>query len=88
MYLISDGVRVQGPDVFNTILGYLFGAAASHSLVSIAKYTIGRLRPHFFDICQPDYESIDCGTFKHPHFITDYTCQGNQDLFKVKLPKT
>lgn len=73
--------RNQEEDFINMCLGFLFGAAASHSLVTIAKYTIGRLRPHFLDVCQPDYLAIDCGTQQHPIYVTNYTCLGNQDLF-------
>jgi phosphatidate phosphatase len=36
---------------------FLFGAACSQFLTDVAKYSIGRLRPHFWDICKPD---VDC----------------------------
>lgn len=65
-------------------MGYIFGAAASHSLVTIAKFTVGRLRPHFFDVCRPKFEALDCGTDTHPKFITDYECKGNLDYFQVR----
>ena len=44
------------PNVINMVLGYLFGATASISLVTMAKFTVGRLRPHFLEVCQPDLE--------------------------------
>ena len=37
-----------------TIVGYLFGVAISQLLTDICKYNVGRLRPHFLDLCQPD----------------------------------
>jgi len=36
-----------------TIVGYLFGVAISQLLTDICKYNVGRLRPHFLDLCQP-----------------------------------
>lgn len=36
-----------------------FGAACSQLTTDIAKYTIGRLRPHFFDVCKPDINCND-----------------------------
>ena len=62
-------------ETFKIVIGYLFGAAASVSLVGIAKFTIGRLRPHFLDVCQPDFSQIDCGTADHPIFVTEYHCK-------------
>ena len=37
-----------------TIVGYLFGVAISQLLTDICKYNVGRLRPHFLDLCQPN----------------------------------
>lgn len=63
------------------IVGFLFGAGCAQTLTEVCKYTIGRFRPHFFDVCRPDWSSIDCGTDMHPKFITNYTCLGNAELF-------
>ncbi len=80
-------LRIPGPDIINVLLGFIFGAVASHSLVTIAKFGIGRLRPHFMDVCRPDFSKIDCGTPMHPSFVTNYTCLGNVDFFKVSESK-
>lgn len=37
-------------NAYNHIGIFGFGAASCQLLVDIAKYTIGRLRPHFFDV--------------------------------------
>ncbi len=77
-YQFSSGGRTGTKSkALEILIGYLFGAAVSSSLVAIAKFTIGRLRPHFLDVCQPDFEAIDCGTPSHPIFVTDYVCKGN-----------
>uniref|UniRef100_A0A3B4WT60 Phospholipid phosphatase 1 n=1 Tax=Seriola lalandi dorsalis TaxID=1841481 RepID=A0A3B4WT60_SERLL len=46
--------------VYKAIGTFLFGAAMSQSLTDIAKYSIGRLRPHFLDVCKPDWKHINC----------------------------
>ncbi|KAK3868341.1 hypothetical protein Pcinc_026259 [Petrolisthes cinctipes] len=45
---------------YSTIGTFLFGCACSQLLTDVAKYSIGRLRPHFLDICQPDWSQINC----------------------------
>ncbi|CAG9800893.1 unnamed protein product [Chironomus riparius] len=57
---------------------FLFGAACSQMTTDIAKYTIGRLRPHFFDVCKPaflDGTPINCTDPKNFFtYITEFTC--------------
>ena len=57
----SGGISNKVPDVVNGIIGYLFGACATYSLITVAKFTVGRLRPHFLDICRPKFEKLLCG---------------------------
>lgn len=57
------------------IIGYLFGAAAGHLIVDVCKYTVGRLRPHFFALCQPHYEDLTSNLSSFPIYVTNYTCQ-------------
>lgn len=68
--------------VYALTVGYLFGTASCQTLTDLAKYTIGRLRPHFFDVCRPTYDSDLCGTELHPLYVTNYTCLGNPSLFQ------
>ncbi|XP_072310831.1 phospholipid phosphatase 1 isoform X1 [Eucyclogobius newberryi] len=60
--------------IYKAVGTFIFGAAMSQSLTDIAKYSIGRLRPHFLDICKPDWSLIDCTTGA---YINDYTCTGD-----------
>lgn len=64
--------------VYKAVGTFLFGAAASQSLTDIAKYSVGRLRPHFLDICDPDWAKINCSD----GYIENYVCRG--DAQKVK----
>ena len=60
--------------VYKAIGTFLFGAAMSQSLTDIAKYSIGRLRPHFLDVCRPNWELINCSSGA---YIEDFTCTGD-----------
>ncbi|XP_030559970.1 putative phosphatidate phosphatase isoform X1 [Drosophila novamexicana] len=57
---------------------FAFGAAVSQLTTDIAKYSIGRLRPHFIAVCQPlmpDGSNCDNAT-NVGKYITDFKCQG------------
>ncbi|KAI6183031.1 hypothetical protein M3Y97_00444600 [Aphelenchoides bicaudatus] len=41
------------------------------TLTTATKYPVGRLRPHFIDICKPDIGYTSCNTTE---YITNYTC--------------
>ena len=84
--IFAESSTTLESETVGIIIGYLFGAAASVSLVGIAKSTIGRLRPHFLDVCKPDFSQIECGTFQRPNYITEYHCLGNEELFPSKVP--
>lgn len=60
--------------VYKAIGTFVFGAAMSQSLTDIAKYSIGRLRPHFLDVCRPDWSKINC---TGGNYIEDFVCTGN-----------
>ena len=62
--------------IINAILIYAMGAMATLLITEIGKHTIGRPRPHFFDICQPKWEQLEC-------FEKKFDKVGNQ----VMLPK-
>uniref|UniRef100_A0A673U0Y1 Phospholipid phosphatase 1 n=1 Tax=Suricata suricatta TaxID=37032 RepID=A0A673U0Y1_SURSU len=64
--------------IYKAIGTFLFGAAASQSLTDIAKYSIGRLRPHFLDVCDPDWSKINCSA----GYIENYICRGNAQKVK------
>uniref|UniRef100_A0A0N5AG71 AcidPPc domain-containing protein n=1 Tax=Syphacia muris TaxID=451379 RepID=A0A0N5AG71_9BILA len=62
-------------------LGYfLLGVIFNQLLVDIAKYTIGRHRPHFIDICRPMKDGVDFATScpADHRYITDFNCTGNR----------
>ncbi|XP_062290212.1 phospholipid phosphatase 1 isoform X2 [Scomber scombrus] len=60
--------------VYKAVGTFLFGAAMSQSLTDIAKYSIGRLRPHFLDVCKPDWKFINCSSGA---YNDEFTCTGD-----------
>ncbi|KAJ0067940.1 hypothetical protein NL108_011732, partial [Boleophthalmus pectinirostris] len=70
------GMRYVGC-VYKAVGSYVFGAAASQSLTDIAKYSIGRLRPHFLAVCNPSWDKINCSA---GGYIENFTCNGEPFL--------
>lgn len=46
-------------------------------MVNIAKYTIGRHRPHFMDVCRPNKGYENCAN--DHKYITDFNCTTGND---------
>ncbi|CAL4108246.1 unnamed protein product [Meganyctiphanes norvegica] len=61
--------------IFTSIGYFLFGCGCIQTITDIAKYNIGRLRPHFHAVCQTDWNSIqtNCSSL-HPVYIYPIPC--------------
>ncbi|KAI0989150.1 hypothetical protein GJ496_003951, partial [Pomphorhynchus laevis] len=79
-------------DIFHSICLFGLGIGTTFLLTEVGKRSYGRLRPHFFDVCKPDWSNIRCfdrvilGDDKPmliPRFISDYKCLGS-DHAKIK----
>jgi phosphatidate phosphatase len=58
-------------------IGYFcFGAALCQVLTDIGKYSIGRLRPHFISVCQPDWTIVNC-THRGHDYVFPAHCTGD-----------
>uniref|UniRef100_A0A914ZRD1 Phosphatidic acid phosphatase type 2/haloperoxidase domain-containing protein n=1 Tax=Parascaris univalens TaxID=6257 RepID=A0A914ZRD1_PARUN len=56
-------------------LGYfLLGVVFNQLMVDIAKYTIGRHRPHFIDVCKP--KGFETCPINQHQYIVDFECTG------------
>lgn len=66
--------------IYKRIGVFLFGACMSQLTTDIAKYSIGRLRPHFLSVCQPN---VNC-SLEDPHaYIVEFVCLGrNQNAIR------
>ncbi|XP_038059199.1 phospholipid phosphatase 1-like isoform X1 [Patiria miniata] len=56
---------------------FFFGLCVTLAVYDISKNVIGRLRPHFFDICQPNFDSFNCTEGLRPLYVEDYECTGD-----------
>ncbi|XP_030017004.1 phospholipid phosphatase 3-like isoform X2 [Sphaeramia orbicularis] len=77
IYFLHEGSKsfVGNPYIsalYKQVGVFIFGCAISQSFTDIAKVSVGRLRPHFLDVCKPDFSTINCSL----GYITDYQCQG------------
>ena len=64
-------------NIFFIYVGYLFGTVVTQCLTDVTKYSVGRQRPHFFAVCNPDFGKIECGTETEPIYVREYVCRGN-----------
>ena len=39
---------------------FLAGGSGTILITEVLKLVSGRLRPHYFDVCEPDYRKINC----------------------------
>ncbi|KAM6342866.1 phospholipid phosphatase 3 [Alca torda] len=68
---------IQNPYVaalYKQVGCFVFGCAISQSFTDIAKVSVGRLRPHFLEVCDLDFSTINCGKGV---YIQNYTCRGS-----------
>ncbi|KAM8850409.1 phospholipid phosphatase 3-like isoform 4-T4 [Spinachia spinachia] len=77
IYFLNEGSKsfVVNPYVsalYKQVGVFIFGCAVSQSFTDIAKVSVGRMRPHFLDVCKPDFSTINCSL----GYITNYQCQG------------
>ncbi|XP_055316381.1 putative phosphatidate phosphatase [Sitodiplosis mosellana] len=58
---------------------FAFGAALNTLTTDIAKYSIGRLRPHFFDVCKPILlDGTNCSDdINRGRYIENFKCLGD-----------
>ncbi|XP_014671072.1 PREDICTED: putative phosphatidate phosphatase [Priapulus caudatus] len=61
---------------YKFIGAFLFGAAVSQTTTDIAKYMVGRLRPHWFDVCKPDFTKLECIKDGIMQYIDADVCTG------------
>ncbi|NXP03603.1 PLPP2 phosphatase, partial [Thinocorus orbignyianus] len=59
--------------LYKVVGTFLFGGAISQSLTDLAKYMIGRLRPNFLAVCNPDWSKVNCSIYVQ----LENVCQGD-----------
>jgi len=58
-------------EVYRAVGYFLIGVCANQFFTDIGKHTVGRLRPHFWDLCRPN---VTCTTDNMNDYISDYKC--------------
>ena len=69
------------------ILVYMLGMGITMFITDIGKYAVGRLRPHFLDVCKPDWTKLNCtnsdGSARY--FVGNEFCTNNKkDTWRFK----
>ncbi|KPM06391.1 phosphatidate phosphatase-like protein [Sarcoptes scabiei] len=68
--------------IYLTLVPFAFACLTSQLITDIAKYSIGRLRPHFIDVCRPRVNGEIIDRFSHcklspEEYITEFECTRN-----------
>lgn len=70
--------------LYKVVGTFLFGGAVSQSLTDLAKYMIGRLRPNFLAVCDPDWTKVNCSIYMQ----LDNVCRGNsRNITESRCPR-
>lgn len=76
----SQSIRVIAKHCTQHINVYMFGLGTTFIITQLGKLTIGRLRPYFFAVCQPQMsDGTTClDAVNHNRYIEDYKCMGTE----------
>ncbi|TGZ62313.1 hypothetical protein CRM22_007501 [Opisthorchis felineus] len=69
----KDAWKTMAVWVYNLVTIYLISLGLTSTLTSVFKIAVGRPRPHFLDVCQPNITLVNC-----TGFINEYSCQGTR----------
>ncbi|CAG7817757.1 unnamed protein product, partial [Allacma fusca] len=58
---------------YRSFVDFLFGCVCSQLITDVGKYTIGRLRPNFIDVCRPNIDLRNCSQYGRT-YMTNYVC--------------
>ena len=56
-------------DMLGNYLIVMVGSVAKYGITLMAKATWGKLRPHFLDVCKPQWEHVNCTNRGFPRFV-------------------
>ena len=65
----------------NALKVYLTGLMLTLILTDIGKISVGKLRPHFLDVCKPNFTIINCSDVRgYPVYVNEFKCYGDPKL--------
>ncbi|XP_014203816.1 putative phosphatidate phosphatase isoform X2 [Copidosoma floridanum] len=83
LVLFSHSIPLWVRMAYEKIGIFGFGAATTVFTTDVAKYTVGRLRPHFMTLCKPN---IDCTAPENQHrYIQNFVCTALPDRLLKEL---
>ncbi|XP_071790466.1 phospholipid phosphatase 1-like [Asterias amurensis] len=60
---------------------FLFAGGMTLSMTNVLKYMVGRLRPHFLSVCQPDFAMIQCKDSNGYYiYVEDFQCSAEANI--------
>jgi len=57
---IRSRCRETATSALRVVCLYLFGLIVTEFVTEVGKLSVGRLRPHFIDVCKPDFTATNC----------------------------
>lgn len=67
--------------MLNLLKCYLTGVSVTLIVTECGKISIGRLRPHFLDVCKPNFTLINCTDVGgYPVYVDKFECFGDPNL--------
>ncbi|KAK3773433.1 hypothetical protein RRG08_007922 [Elysia crispata] len=62
----TRAIKAQLQNAVKAYAVFMFGMAADMLLTEMLKYAVGRLRPHFLDVCKPHFDHTNCSSIVWP----------------------
>ena len=79
-------VRPEIARFFHVFFVFLFGAGIQQSITNGSKFCVGRLRPHFFDVCRPNYTTFSCVDDRgQPRYVMEDVCTGLDEKKNLEM---
>uniref|UniRef100_A0A1I8PM43 Phosphatidic acid phosphatase type 2/haloperoxidase domain-containing protein n=1 Tax=Stomoxys calcitrans TaxID=35570 RepID=A0A1I8PM43_STOCA len=77
-YLWGCQIPIWWTNLFRQFVYFCFGLLLTFDATEVGKYTIGRLRPHFMEVCQPQFaDGSTCrDSFNQHRYVENYFCLG------------
>ena len=65
-----------------TLYAFFTGIFITLLVTNVVKFSVGELRPHFIDICKPNFTEIECrDSYGYSVYVTNYTCYGTDTKY-------
>lgn len=83
-----SSLRSIGSEIYKSIISFAYGFLTHVFFTEVLKKSLGRLRPHFYEVCQPLLpDGLKC---TKDNYIHDYVCSndGSSSIFTNEIFKS